>query len=76
MVVAVIRDHVSDRTFSNALGAITLIYGTSLFIAPMIAGPIGDSAAGFRLLYTLLAAAAAVGVVCLSLLPNAPAQER
>ncbi len=76
MVVAVLRDHVSDRTFSNALGAITLIYGTSLFIAPMIAGPIGDSSAGFPLLYALLAGAAAVGVVCLSLLPNGPAQER
>lgn len=74
MVAALIRDHVSDRTFSNALGAITLIYGVSLFTAPLIAGPIGDSTAGFDLLYVLLCGVAAVGVLLLLFLPADSAQ--
>ncbi len=69
LVATTIRDHVSDRTFSNALGAITLIYGTSMSIAPLIAGPIGDSSAGFDLLYILLAAAAVFSVLFLARLP-------
>ena len=67
LVTATLRDQVSDRAFSNALGALTLIYGVSLFIGPLIGGAIGDSAAGFDLLYLLVAilAGASAGLVLL-----------
>ncbi len=65
LVTAQIRDHLSDRAFSNALGAITFIYGTSLAIGPLLAGTVAQSSLGFDGLYVITAAVAvaAAGVV-------------
>lgn len=67
LVTATLRDQISDRAFSNALGALTLIYGFSLFLGPVAAGAIGDSSAGFDLLYLVVAllALGAAGLVLL-----------
>lgn len=75
LVTATLRDQVSDRAFSNALGALTLIYGVSLFVGPLIGGAIGDSSAGFDLLY-LLVAVLALGSAGLVLLVPSRAQAR
>lgn len=51
LMTAQIRDHLSDRAFSNALGAITFIYGSSLAVGPLLAGLIVESWLGFDGLY-------------------------
>ena len=69
LVTAWIRDHLSDRAFSNALGAITFIYGVSLAVGPLLAGPIVESALGFDGLYAITAAIAVVAAVTVARLP-------
>ena len=70
LVTTTLRDHISDRLFSNALGTITLIYGVSLVLGPMAAGAIGDSRYGFDALYALVVAAAVGAVLCIAVLPE------
>ena len=62
MVAAVVRDHTSDRAFSKALGAMTLIYGVGLIVGPIAAGYIADSRFGFDLVYQLVTAATLLAV--------------
>lgn len=70
LITAQIRDHLSDRLFSNALGAITFIYGISLAIGPVLAAAIAESALGFGGLYAIAAAIAAVGAIVVLRLPR------
>lgn len=72
LVTATLRDQVSDRAFSNALGALTLLYGISLFVGPVIGGAIGDSAAGFDLLYLLVAIMAVASALLVLVVPSRP----
>ncbi len=70
LVATVLRDQVSDRLFSNALGVITLIYGVSLTLGPMVAGAIGDSRVGFDLLYACMAVMAIFAAAAVSAIPG------
>lgn len=70
LVAAHLSDHLKDREFSNAFGALTLIYGTALVIGPVISGTIGDSRFGFDLVFLLVTALACVSAVFLSRLPT------
>ncbi len=72
VITAKVRDHVSDRDFSNALGALTLIYGVALFVGPLIAGPVADSSLGFDALYLGLIGLAVVSALTLFAIPSRP----
>ncbi|MFT7598273.1 MAG: MFS family permease [Acidimicrobiales bacterium] len=76
LVSATLRDHVSDRAFSNALGVLTLLYGVSLVLGPLAAGAIGDSALGFNFLYGAVATTSAVAVVLIWFVPGASSAAR
>ncbi len=69
LVTAYLSDHLKDRAFSNALGALTLIYGCSLIIGPTVSGTIGDSQLGFDAVFAGLAVIALVGVLTARSLP-------
>lgn len=69
LVTAYLSDHVRDRAFSNALGALTLIYGISLIIGPTVSGTIGDSRLGFDAVFAGLAVIAIVGALMARSLP-------
>lgn len=70
LITAQIRDHLSDRAFSNALGAVTLIYGVSLVVGPLLAGPIIESSLGFNGLYGIVAVIATASAGIISRLPT------
>lgn len=70
MVATVVRDHTSDRAFSQALGAMTLIYGIGLIAGPIAAGAIADGRYGFDLVYQLVALATAVAIWLVWQLPR------
>lgn len=79
LIAAYLSDHLEDRSFSNALGALTLVYGTSLAVGPFIAGTVGDSRLGFRTVYGTVAVLAGAAALVISRLPRgvastAPAQ--
>ncbi len=76
LVTAQIRDHLSDRSFSNALGAITFIYGSSLALGPLVAGSIAQSALGFDGLYWITAGVAVTAAVVTARLPVPSAADR
>jgi MFS family permease len=69
LVTAYLSDHVKDRAFSNALGALTLIYGFSLIVGPAVSGTIGDSRLGFDAVFVGLSAIAIVGAIAARSLP-------
>ena len=69
LVTAYLSDHLKDRAFSNALGALTLIYGISLIIGPAVSGTIGDSTLGFDAVFLALAGIAVVGAAVARFLP-------
>jgi MFS family permease len=69
LVTAYLSDHVKDRAFSNALGALTLIYGFSLILGPTLSGTIGDSRLGFDAVFIGLAVIALVGALAARSLP-------
>ncbi|MFV0258709.1 MAG: MFS transporter, partial [Acidimicrobiales bacterium] len=58
LIAASLSDHLQGRAFANALGALTLIYGTALALGPVVAGRIGDSRYGFDLVFAALAGCA------------------
>jgi len=60
LVAAYLSDHLKDRAFANALGALTLIYGVALLTGPFVAGTVGDSTLGFEAVF--------IGLTCCSLL--------
>ncbi len=55
IVTAYLSDHLQGRAFSNALGALTLFYGTALILGPLVAGALGDSRAGFPAVFVMTA---------------------
>ena len=70
MVATVVRDHTSDRAFSKALGAMTLVYGIGLVLGPVVAGAIADSRFGFDLVYQLVAVSTLVAIGLVWRLPT------
>ncbi|MGF1596774.1 MAG: MFS transporter [Acidimicrobiales bacterium] len=76
LIAAYLSDHLRDRSFSNALGALTLVYGTALALGPFIAGTIGDSRLGFDVVFGGVAVLALVGSVFVSRLPRSVEQVR
>jgi len=70
MVATVVRDHTSDRAFSQALGAMTLIYGIGLIVGPIAAGAIADGRFGFDLVYQLVALATVLAIWLVWKLPR------
>lgn len=71
LVAAHVSDHLQDREFSNAFGALTLIYGSALVFGPVISGTIGDSRFGFDAVFLLVAAATLAATLAMSRLPRA-----
>lgn len=69
LTVAYLRDHLVDRAFSNALGALTLIYGMALVIGPAAAGAVADSSLGLEPLFIGLAAISLLSAATAALLP-------
>ncbi|MEL7158844.1 MAG: MFS transporter [Actinomycetota bacterium] len=65
LVAAYLSDHLQERAFANAFGALTLFYGSALILGPVVSGTIGDSALGFPVVFALVAAAAVTGAVVL-----------
>lgn len=70
LVAAYVSDHLQDREFANAFGALTLIYGTALVVGPIASGTIGDSRFGFDVVFLLVAAFALTGAVTMNRLPR------
>lgn len=65
LVAAYLSDHLQERAFSNAFGALTLFYGSALVTGPILSGTIGDSSLGFPVVFSLVAAAAVTGALVL-----------
>jgi len=61
LVVTHLRDHVADRAFANALGALTLFYSSALMIGPTVAGVVADSSLGFDAVFGV-AGVASIGI--------------
>jgi MFS family permease len=55
LTVAYLRDHLTDRAFANALGALTLVYGGALVLGPALAGFVADSSLGLDTVFAALA---------------------
>lgn len=70
LVATYVRDHLEDRAFSNALGALTLIYGIGLIVGPTVAGTVADTELGLRTVFIGLASTAALSAVTISFLPK------
>jgi MFS family permease len=70
LVAAYVRDHLEDRAFSNALGALTLIYGIGLIIGPTAAGTVADTSLGLPAVFIGLASIAALSCLTISFLPR------
>ena len=76
LIATYLSDHLQDRSLANALGALTLIYGTALATAPLVAGTIGDSRFGFDVVFIAAAAGAVAGALAIHRLPPpTPSQE-
>jgi predicted MFS family arabinose efflux permease len=70
LIATYLRDHLQDRAFANALGALTLIYGIALIVGPAAAGTVADSSLGIEAVFVAMTAIAAVAAVAVALLPR------
>ena len=70
VIATYLRDHLQDRAFTNALGALTLIYGTALVIGPAAAGTVADTGLGIDAVFVALAAVSAAAAIAAALLPG------
>lgn len=70
LTTAYLSDHIQGRAMTNALGALTLIYGTGLASAPTIMGTVGDSSLGFDTVFVTQAVLAVVAMAVVSRLPS------
>ncbi len=70
LTVAYLRDHLEDRAFTNALGALTLIYGIGLIAGPAIAGTVADTDLGLRTVFIGFATISSLTAITMSFLPN------
>lgn len=70
LTVAYLRDHLEDRAFTNALGALTLVYGVGLIIGPAVSGTVADTDLGLRTVFMGFATISTVVAIIMSFLPN------
>lgn len=70
LTVAYLRDHLEDRAFTNALGALTLVYGTALIIGPALAGTVADTALGLEAVFVGICAIALTSAATVAFLPG------
>lgn len=70
LVAAYLSDYLHGRELSNALGALTLLYGIALTAGPYLSGSVGDSAIGFNGVFTGVAAVNVAGALFISRLPR------
>ncbi len=70
LVVTYIRDYLEDRAFSNALGALTIIYGLALIAGPTVSGTVADTSLGLEAVFVGLSVIAAAGAVTIAFLPT------
>jgi MFS family permease len=70
LIATHLSDHLRDRALSNALGALTLLYGTALASAPFISGTVGDSSLGFDAVFAAVAVLAVGASVAIARLPR------
>ncbi len=70
LVVAYLRDHLEDRAFSNALGALTLLYGVGLIFGPALAGTVADTELGLQAVFIGFACISTTAAVTMLFLPN------
>lgn len=62
-IAAYVADHVPDDTFSSVWGAVTVVMGPALMVAPHLGGVLADSAHSFTPVFGAAAAVAVVGAV-------------
>lgn len=55
LVAAAVRDHLDNRAFATAYGAMTILYGLGSLAAAQLAGYLADRTGSFDLVYMLLA---------------------
>ncbi len=70
LVAAYLSDYLHGRELSNALGALTLLYGIALTAGPFLSGSVGDSSIGFNGVFTGVAAVSVAGALFISRLPR------
>lgn len=70
VVVTYLRDYLEDRAFSNALGALTIIYGIALILGPALAGTVADTSYGLDSVFIGLAIIAAATAATMAFLPG------
>ncbi len=70
LTVAYLRDHLEDRAFTNALGALTLVYGTALIIGPTLAGTIADTDLGLDAVFGGMAVISLLAAAVIAFLPG------
>lgn len=70
LIVTYLRDYLEDRAFSNALGALTIIYGFGLIIGPALAGTVADTDLGLRAVFIGLATISALSAITVYFLPR------
>jgi predicted MFS family arabinose efflux permease len=70
LTVAHLRDHLEDRAFANALGALTLIYGIGLIAGPAISGTVADTDLGLETVFVGFAVVATITAITMSFLPS------
>lgn len=58
LVAAAVRDHLDNRAFATAFGAMTVVYGLGSLGAAQLAGFLADRTGSFDIVYLLLAAMA------------------
>lgn len=71
LIVAYVSDHLRDREFANALGALTMVYGVALIIGPAAAGTVADSPLGLDAVFVGLTAVSLASAAAVSFLPSA-----
>ncbi|MDY7102177.1 MAG: MFS transporter [Actinomycetota bacterium] len=72
VIASVVNDHLDQRSFGAAFGAITLAFGVTQVVAPQLGGLLGDAYGSFTPVFVASAAAAAVGAVASARLPHPP----
>ncbi len=70
LIVTYVSDHLRDREFANALGALTMVYGVALIIGPAAAGTVADSRLGLEAVFIGLAVVSLASATAVSFLPS------
>ncbi len=75
LVAAYVRDYLESRSFSVALGALTIIYGTALTLGPTLAGLVADSVWGLEATFIGFAVLSLIAATTVVVLNNVQQKE-